>query len=524
MLDVRLCIETRKRYSLKKITDDELLAEINKREIQKELFFVVPEGFLYTLHNKQREEFEARYNIVGIFDMGQLYTNTGVSMVLVQAVSQSIESVKVAIFNGVTYDKRKNKASKDYGFVTPTEYIDHFNRYIKELESWINEGITPDHDPGGRYEYNFIPMEEVDNKKLYPKYYSRRALEIRKLFSKEKTVLLSDVADILIPREQRNSEEEVKRLRNRDVSYPLDIGALQFGKPTSIILQKGDIVFPRTGEAMPYLFYEDIKEKIYASPHTVVIKSRKILPEYLYFYLTSDTAVHILESISTGAAIRHINKNDLEVLPIVLPSQDKQKYRADFEIFSSGNIRKYGEIEESQYKKLHRYYSKLNRIIEKKEQADGIEDVLNVEMVSKIRVYHEKQLRTFLADDLRELNACFTGKAYKATLILAGSILEAVLIDWLSEIHHKNYFEQDYMVTDRRTGRSKRAELIDYINAIKKIERPKWMEEASKAHEIRQKRNLVHAKLCLKFDDINEEMCKQVIDYLKDVLKTRGVQ
>ena len=57
------------------------------------------------------------------------------------------------------------------------------------------------------------------------------------------------------------------------------------------------------------------------------------------------------------------------------------------------------------------------------------------------------------------------------------------------------------MVTDRRTGKQKRADLVDYINEIKYIERPHWMEEASKAHEIRKKRNLVHAKLCIKSDE-----------------------
>ena len=50
------------------------------------------------------------------------------------------------------------------------------------------------------------------------------------------------------------------------------------------------------------------------------------------------------------------------------------------------------------------------------------------------------------------------------------------------------------------------------------------MEEASKAHEIRKKRNLVHAKLCLKSDEINEAVCREVIGYLEDVIKTRGVE
>ncbi len=53
---------------------------------------------------------------------------------------------------------------------------------------------------------------------------------------------------------------------------------------------------------------------------------------------------------------------------------------------------------------------------------------------------------------------------------------------------------------------------------------PNWMEEADKAHEIRKKRNLVHAKLCLKSHDVNENVCRQVIEYLKDVLKTKGVK
>lgn len=49
------------------------------------------------------------------------------------------------------------------------------------------------------------------------------------------------------------------------------------------------------------------------------------------------------------------------------------------------------------------------------------------------------------------------------------------------------------------------------------------MDEASKAHEIRRKRNLVHAKLGIDSNEINEETCRIVIDYLRDVLKTRGI-
>ena len=67
-----------------------------------------------------------------------------------------------------------------------------------------------------------------------------------------------------------------------------------------------------------------------------------------------------------------------------------------------------------------------------------VEDVLNIELARRIKAHNEAQLRSFLTGDLKELNVCFKNGAYKATLMLAGSILEAVLIDWLSEIHHKD--------------------------------------------------------------------------------------
>ena len=136
--------------------------------------------------------------------------------------------------------------------------------------------------------------------------------------------------------------------------------------------------------------------------------------------------------------------------------------------------------------------------------------------------------------DVSELNACYKAKAYKATLIMAGSILEALLIDWLSEIDQKDYFSEDYRVKkwDKNNKRYVvdnegnpvyiKAELNDYIRIIKCLKHPEWMEESRKAHEIRKNRNCVHAKLCLKEGiQITEELCKKVIQYLNDVIESR---
>lgn len=131
-----------------------------------------------------------------------------------------------------------------------------------------------------------------------------------------------------------------------------------------------------------------------------------------------------------------------------------------------------------------------------------------------------------IKEDIAELDTCYSSGAYKATLILAGSILEAFLLDWLSEIDGKNYFEQPYKIRVQKPDGTfkweKKEQLNVYIDQIKELERPNWMEPSEKAHFIRESRNSVHAKVCLKREiGINAETCGKVITYLKEIIDTR---
>lgn len=131
-----------------------------------------------------------------------------------------------------------------------------------------------------------------------------------------------------------------------------------------------------------------------------------------------------------------------------------------------------------------------------------------------------------MKEDINELDICYSSGAYKATIILAGSILEAFLLEWLSENDGKNYFEEPYKIKvfkeDGTYMWKKREQLNVYIDQIKEIEKPDWMELSEKAHYIRKNRNSVHAKVCLKQEiDINEEICEKVITYLNDIIKSR---
>ena len=327
------------------------------------------------------------------------------------------------------------------------------------------------------------------------------------------------MAEIIQPKTIRETEGKVVVPKN--LNYPFDARVIGIRQQSTVRIQKNDILFPTTGNGKPFLITEEITESIYASPFLTVIRCTDISPEYLFLYLNSEVCQIIIEAQNKGAVFKKFSVSVLKNIPVIEPKEDSSVYEA--QVFALTHIEKtYSEPLTKQQNRLMAHQKAFAK--NEYQKKEKIEDILSIEIANKIKAFSEDNLRTFLTSDLKELNDCFRAKAYKATLILAGSILEAVLIDWLSDIHGVNYFNEEYYVTDQRNGRQKRAELIDYINEIKYIEHPRWMDEANKAHEIRKKRNLVHAKLCMNSDEINESVCRQVIDYLGQVLKTRGVQ
>ena len=98
---------------------------------------------------------------------------------------------------------------------------------------------------------------------------------------------------------------------------------------------------------------------------------------------------------------------------------------------------------------------------------------------------------------------------------MCGSILETVLLDWLSESENTNYFVDD---------NNMRVNLFDIIRRLKDRNRPNWNIEARKADDIRLKRNLVHPVKCVVENPIiDREMCIQVLEELQDILISRGI-
>ena len=511
MLNIRELLNKRTEYPISK-NEDKWIKEVLVSDKQEEWIIVVS-SFLHIERSKSElNAITEKFFVAGLYDLGLPFLNTGVRFTLVHFVRKKRDYLNIAIFKGNMFDKPNKKANKQL-FELADEYSLRYTQYISDLEKWINEDIIPKTDANEDIEFNTIPFDAINWSKLYPDYYSKKAIRVRCLLEREGIIKLGDVADIICPKVV-SEDKTSKTIVGRELRYPLQYDYLPLQKATSVLIQKNDILFSSVGEVKPYLVADEVIEDVYASPYIFVIRCKDIQPEYLFLYLNSEVGRIIIDSEKVGSFFHKVSLKTLNDIPVIIPKKDVKVYEE--QAYALTHLEKsYTDNKAQQLNDL----SKKSDI----EQLADIEDVLSVEITKKIKLFDEEKVRTLLESDLRELNDCFKVKAYKAALILAGSILEAVLIDWLSDIKGVDYFKNEYVIT-RRDGSTKRAELIDYINEIKYIERPNWMEEANKAHQIRQKRNLVHAKLCLKSDDINEEVCKQVIEYLKDVLKTRGVK
>ena len=206
MVNVRELLEKRSMYPISS-REDTWIKEILECD-EPEIWIVVVSGFIHS--QKMKSELNAvseNYMLAGIYNLGSPFLATGTRFELVHLVKNRVDAVDIGIFKARMFDKRPRKI--DTGMFSLAEnYSVKYTTYISELEKWINEGITPDHDPEGEYEYNTIPIGEFSYSHVAPEFYSRMALDVRRLLREEKPVPLSSVAEIFMPHPVREQEQQ----------------------------------------------------------------------------------------------------------------------------------------------------------------------------------------------------------------------------------------------------------------------------------------------------------------------------
>lgn len=313
--------------------------------------------------------------------------------------------------------------------------------------------------------------------------------------SKEQFFALGDVADIRAP-DKAQSGSRGKLLDAGDLHYPLSIESLQLGEITNIELRNGDIVVTPSLELV-YLVEMIGNHKIYLSRPLLLIRIREefVDPYFLTLYLKSKAAKEYALSVTQGSAIKSLAHFSVPIPDLLTQRRSKEL----FDCIYASPLKEIGDFQKE-------ISSGVPSAEGKELQKQALQESMGVLIRTK-----RKLVKAIIGEDLREMDGCIANSYFKSFLVLSGSVVEAVLLDWLSDIDHRNYF--DPSIKD-----------VSLFTIIKKIHEAGALSDEGKerADRVRNNRNIVHPRRHLSSGlDINEDLCKEVLEDIKHVLEER---
>ena len=452
-----------------------------------------------------------KYFVAGIFELGHIDfpSFSPISrFVLILLTKNKPKKIKISAEPKTILEKEKIRGSNG-----------NLQEYYSDLEAFINFSRVSDRI---KPFVNTIDYEIYKENFFKASLYSPKYVGLMKSLRKQKCALLKDLVNILRPDYGCRSKKMVKTVTKDFFSYPLNIKELPKCRYYGIQLQKGDIVYYYGEESLSgnkvlpaksYLIAETPNQELTSetlSSCVLRLKSNLITPEYLFMYMQSEKFkslnppdVFIGREKILGDSVVLLPNSDV---PMALNKELSRKYRDLFnEKFRPYLVKKsdyYGNVQRPQKKVVH-------------------EDAVLDEYLEWLKDAHKRELLYFINENLREMNVCVSGQAYNTAIVVTGSILEAVLTDWLGEIEGKNYFKEPFRVVNENGRNQPRyLSLNDAISKIAKIMK-KWNEK-EKAIAIRELRNRVHARVFLEQNKkITKRECETAQKNLNSVIKSR---
>lgn len=445
------------------------------------------------------ELFEDRF-IDTLIQIPSPFTSVGINFILLHFKDKEPRKLLTGIYKGKVCEKQTRKPPCEGNMYVAGEFTEDFNDFLNSVNKFSkNEAINRD-------DLNINDYSIFDINNLNPVFYTDQAIKIRKDLKESDYKLLKDIADIILIPTDKNVE--ARYLDSKHFEYPLKTELLPKDRLSKAIkLEKGDIVGLLRGEQPKFYLYFNDAENIYikVGNYCIIRAKNKSMTNYLASYLNDEKARMYFSYTKKGTAIPHLTKIDLCELKVIIPTDEMIK-NADEVMKYSMNIKKLSPYE----------INKLIRNSYKSTFKNESQKMINADILSAISKMKNKAIRELINDDLNEVEICFDNKAYKSAIILCGSILEAVLLDWLSEYENA---EDILQVAKGEDGRD--LELSKIIYKLKEFVRPYWY-ESSKAHEIRKTRNMVHPKECIKNNTkVTLEECKKIMNDLNDIIESK---
>ena len=407
------------------------------------------------------------FYISAVFNCGNIYTNRNEKAGLFIFDKNKPTLIKLGNKELQSYDGKNNQKGQ---VLINKDLPKDYRQYIYEIETWINNNCKPK-DLNKFTTFCEIPYEKyLSEINLNPLYYMRKYSNSHI----ERTAKLSDYANIIYPKSLKKLNDlkdmRVKIIEANSYNFHdngnnrIEFKDLPLSRRTDTELCKNDILINSEGKIY-FHNIEKYKTPVYISENNqVVIRAKKnnYIPA-LYCILKEDN---------------NLNFNNISPEMPVIKIQENIDYETYFNILIG---------------KKHKYLSV---------------DKADENLLQQINICAYKQMEEVIKKDLYEIDLCYNNKAYKAAIILCGSVLEAFLYDWLKE---------------RKIKIEKEWTLKDYIDQIEELYQPQWLKSAEKAQEIRHKRNYIHPKKYIEKNTlIDKKLCDDIKKYLKDVICTRN--
>ena len=319
-----------------------------------------------------------------------------------------------------------------------------------------------------------VPVKALDMSRLQVAFYHpNNQIDINR-YKKAKFEALEKLADV-------NKVNSVKRgdlVQGQVFKWSLlGIGKLPYnpnklpiteGDATNQVLAEGDVIV--TPNCSKVFLVTGKLNGVYAPAHSYHIRLKPnsaVSAQYLCLYLKSEVAKKYSLKMAVGSVIPRIVLKDFRQLPILLPDND--------------TLAKSDEL----YQRLQTPDSdldKINNLIAGTHDQGRLQDSFLLEELEKLRISKRVIIEKLIKDDLKELKVCIDKGLYKSSMVICGSILEAIILDWLSETEKHDYYRDNAEIS-----------LSKAITLLKKLGELDY-EAANAAHNIRTMRNLIHPR------------------------------
>lgn len=482
-------LENEKKYMISLKGEEMLIQDIIEGKYKSDYIIIS----LETLQKNAKKLLENRFIDIGI-QITNPISEGKYNLCIVHFVKTKPQKFLTGIFNGNIFEKNNTNDNRY------RKYTKDFNNLILEISNFLNNIEIK------RNDIIINDYKEFNIKNLNPLYYTKQAIKIRNELCEKDYRLLKDLVESF----SNNIEKdiEVKYMDSTNMKYPFVYSDLKVGKiQRAQKVKKGDIICLLIGKQPKFYLYNEKYEDIYIKlgNYCILRCKEEKYRSYLVNYLNDEKARLYFSTTVHGNYIPHLNKEDLMNLKIVLPDEYMLK--------TANEIQNYLMDQ----KKMTPY--EINELIRKSYKIDYKKEshkMITNDMILLVSHLKLKVLKELIDNDFNEVEICFKNGAYKAAIILCGSILEAVLLDWLSEFENTDNI---FNIAKNEYGRD--LELSKIISRLQSVIKPYWY-EADKAHEIRKTRNMVHPKEYIKKNKkVTFEECKEIIEDLKDIMESK---